>query len=308
MTLLTFLFLYIYQKIKKENKILQGENLALEELNLKSKIIEAKNKDIMASIIYAKNIIDAILPPESSITQTLPNSFILNLPKDIIGGDFYWFCEKNDNIYVAAVDCTGHGIPGAFLSIIGINLLEHLANDGITNPATLLNIMNDEMRKILKKNKTKKDLKNGMDMGLCIIDKRRKRLQFSGANNPLYMLREESIVQIKGDRKYVGSDKDSLFSSYTTQLRSNDVFYIFSDGYTDQFGGENNKKYKFKRFRLLLMKIHKLPFEQQRKELLDDFKNWKGSEEQVDDIVIVGFKPLPFSKSHTALCKTQIRR
>lgn len=288
-------FLYIYKRFKNENKILQEKNLVLQELNMQRKLLEDKNKNITDSINYAKKIIEAILPPVENFNNLIPESFIFFMPKDIVSGDFYWFAEKNDNIFIASVDCTGHGIPGAFMSIIGINLLESILNDGITDPAIFLNIMNNEIISTLKKDMDKKHLKDGMDMTMCIIDKRRRQIKYAGAYNPAYVIRDESIIQLKGDRKSVGNDFDlSPFTPFSMKIRENDIIYIFSDGYTDQFGERTGKKFKFRRFRLLLLSIHKLPFDEQKQKLNDAFQDWKGKSEQVDDVLIIGFKPLSF--------------
>jgi len=295
LTLIIFAFLYIYSNIKKENKILQEKNLALEQLDEQRMLLQDKNKNITDSINYAKKIIEAILPPAETLNYVLPESFIFFIPKDIVSGDFYWFKEKNDNIYIAAVDCTGHGIPGAFMSIIGINLLETITNEGVSDPAIFLNYMNKEIISTLKKDMDKKHLKDGMDMTLCIIDKRRKQLKYAGAYNPAYIIRDESIIQLKGDRKSVGNDFElNPFTPFSMKIRENDMVYIFSDGFTDQFGEDSTKKFKFKRFRLLLLSIHKKSMEEQKQILFDNFNQWKGKAEQVDDILVIGFNPLSY--------------
>lgn len=295
LSIVTFSFLYVYKNVKKENEILQDKNIVLEQLNYQRKLLQEKNKSTTDSINYAKKIIEAILPPPETFNRYLPDSFIFFLPKDIVSGDFYWFTEKNDNIFIAAVDCTGHGIPGAFMSIIGINLLESIVNDGITDPAIFLNIMNKEIISTLKKDLDKKHLKDGMDMTMCIIDKRRKQLKYAGAYNPAYILRDDSIIQLKGDRKSVGNDFDlNPFTPFSMKIREDDVIYLFSDGYTDQFGGKTEKKFKFRRFRLLMLSIHKLPLNLQKQKLLEAFTDWKGEAEQVDDVLVIGFKPLSF--------------
>ncbi len=288
-------FLYVYRNIKKENRILQERNYALEQVEKQRKLLEDKNKNITDSINYAKKIIDAILPPVQNLNYILPQSFIYFLPKDIVSGDFYWFAHKNERIFIAAVDCTGHGIPGAFMSIIGINLLERIVDEGTYDPAVILNMMNKEVIATLKKKYEEIHIKDGMDLSLCIIDKTRKSLSFAGAYNPAYIIRDQAIVQFRGNRKSVGNDFE--FDSFTSQnikLRDDDIIYIFSDGYTDQFGGLNRKKFKFRRFRNLLISIHKLPLDIQKQKLHESFLEWKLDYEQIDDILIIGFKPLSF--------------
>lgn len=291
-------FFYVYSSLKKENKILHEKNYALEQVENQRKLLEEKNKNITDSINYAKKIIDAILPPIENFKNILPESFIYFKPKDIVSGDFYWFFEKSDKIFIAAVDCTGHGIPGAFMSIIGMNLLDRLVNEGIYDPGVILNLMNKEVISTLKKKFDQKHIKDGMDLSLCVIDKTRKILLFTGAYNPAYIVRNKSIIQLKGDRKSVGNDFD--FDSFTTQdlkLRDNDTIYLFSDGYTDQFGGNSGKKYKFRRFRTLLLSISDLPLDAQKNKLHESFLQWKIDYEQIDDILVIGFKPLSFLDS-----------
>ena len=235
------------------------------------------------------------VPKKQDLKLLIPDNFIFFMPKDIVSGDFYWFIEKNDNIFIAAVDCTGHGIPGAFMSIIGINLLENIVNDGITDPAIFLNIMNKEIINTLKKDMDKSYLKDGMDMTMCIIDKRRKQLKYAGAYNPAYIVRDESIIQLKGDRKSIGNNFDlDPFTPFSMKIREDDMIYVFTDGYTDQFGEKSRKKFKFKRFRLLLLSIHKLPMKIQHEKLKESFMDWKGKTEQIDDILVIGFKPFSF--------------
>lgn len=298
LSLFAFAFWYVYRNIKKENTILQDKNNALEQVNFQRTLLEEKNKDITDSINYAKKIIDAILPPQENLKQYLAENFIYFSPKDIVSGDFYWFTEKNNNIFIAAVDCTGHGIPGAFMSIIGINLLESIVDDGITDPAIFLNMMNKEIINTLKKNLDKTHLKDGMDMTMCIIDKRRKQLKYAGAYNPAYIIRDGSIIQLKGDRKSVGTDFElNPFTPFSMKIRENDIIYVFSDGFTDQFGEKIGKKFKFKRFRLLLLSIYKLPMEKQKQKLMETFSDWKGNTEQIDDVLVIGFKPISFEST-----------
>ncbi len=294
--LLIFVFLYIYRNIKVENKILQEKNVVLKQVDEQKKLLEEKNKSITDSINYAKKIIEAILPRKEELQKYIPESFVFFLPKDIVSGDFYWFIEKNDNIFIAAVDCTGHGIPGAFMSIIGLNLLNHLVNEGINDPSVILNMMNKEVILTLKKNLDTAHLKDGMDMSLAIIDKKRQIIKFSCAYNPAYLIRDNNIIQLKGERKSVGNDFDfDSFSTFSMKIRKDDIVYLFSDGYTDQFGGEEQKKFKFRRFRFILLSIHKLEPKKQKDKLKETFEKWKGSNDQVDDILIIGFKPLSFS-------------
>ena len=291
-TILSLIFLVIYTKIKNKNKILEAQKEAYQKINEQNKLLEERAESLKDSLNYASKIISAMLPNKESLKETIPHSFIFFKPKDIVSGDFYWYKEKNNYFYITAVDCTGHGIPGAFMSIIGMNLLERFVNDGYTDPAVILNMMNKHVIQSLKKQLDKKHLKDGMDMALCIIDKQHKTLKFAGAYNPAYIIRNNKLMQLKGDRKTVGTVFDfNSFSSLNIKIQNNDFVFLFTDGYTDQFGGPEHKKFKFKRFRELLLNIHQLPGEEQRKQLDETLEKWKGNFEQIDDILIIGFKP-----------------
>ena len=197
------------------------------------------------------------------------------------------------------VDCTGHGVPGAFMSIIGIELLRNITNiEGVDDAAEILNRLSISIHQmftagvILSEGGVK--VKDGMDVAFCVIDKEYNILQFSGAFSNLYLLRDGKIIEVKGDRYSVGMASDTghlLFSSHYIPIQPNDMLYIFTDGYVDQFGGPDSKKFKFRRFRHLLLTIHKMPLDQQRKHLYDSMMEWKGGNEQVDDILIIGIRP-----------------
>ncbi len=290
--ILSLIFLIIYMKIKNKNKILEAQKEAYQKINEQNKLLEERAESLKDSLNYASKIIAAMLPNKENLKEIIPQSFIFFKPKDIVSGDFYWFKEKNNYFYITAVDCTGHGIPGAFMSIIGMNLLERFVNDGYTDPAVILNMMNKHVIQSLKKQLDQKHLKDGMDMALCIIDKQHKTLKFAGAYNPAYIIRNNKLMQLKGDRKTVGTVFDfNSFSSMNIKIQNDDFVFLFTDGYTDQFGGPEHKKFKFKRFRELLLNIHQLPGEEQVKQLEETLEKWKGDFEQIDDILIIGFKP-----------------
>jgi len=290
--IISLVFSLFYIKEKKKNKALKKENKKFEKINQQNKILEERANNLKDSLNYASKIIDAMLPAVNRLKEADPQSFIFFKPKDIVSGDFYWFVERNNHYYVAAVDCTGHGIPGAFMSIIGMNLLERFVNDGITDPSVILNLMNKHVILTLKKNLDSKHLKDGMDMSLCIIDKQHKILKFSGAYNPAYIIRNKNIIQLKGDRKTVGTVIDfTSFSSLNIKIQREDYIFLFTDGYTDQFGGPEHKKFKFKRFRELLLTINTFDANKKVEILQETLDNWKDGNEQVDDILIIGFKP-----------------
>lgn len=263
-------------------------------LEKQKKIIEQKNKDILDSINYAKRIQDVIFPPEDLIKELLPQSFILFKPKEVIGGDFYWLEKFNKKIFIAAVDCTGHGVPGALLSIIGYNLLSKSINEhGNTKPNEILNELSVGIKKTLHKNADNSGLEDTMDIALCSIDKE-NLLEFAGAHNSLYLIRKGELIEIPADRFPVGVEMDGKFQEFTNhklQLYKGDTIYLFSDGYPDQFGGPKGKKMKYREFRNILLSIYTLPISKQKEELNRKFEEWKlANEDQTDDVLIIGIK------------------
>jgi len=256
--------------------------------------IEEQKKHIMDSIYYARRIQNAILPSFSMIDKHLKDYFILYLPKDIVSGDFYWMHEADGLFMVSAVDCTGHGVPGAFMSIVGFNQLNFAVN--VKKARTAANIL-DELNKgvvtTLNENKSDSSIKDGMDMALCVFDFPAKKVEFAGANNPLVMVRNSSVVKFKGDRFPIGAfegDNPQLFKNTEIELIDGDCLYISSDGYVDQFGGPENKKFMSKRFEELLLEISILSMTEQKEMLQKRLFEWKGTNEQVDDILVIGIR------------------
>ncbi|HRG38705.1 MAG TPA: PAS domain S-box protein [Bacteroidia bacterium] len=263
-------------------------------LENQKKIIEQKNRDILDSINYAKRIQDVIFPPDELIKELLPESFILFKPKDVIGGDFYWLEKFNEKTFIAAVDCTGHGVPGALLSIIGYNLLSKSINEhGNTQPNDILNELSIGINKTLHKSIDNPTLKDTMDIALCSIDKENV-LEYAGAHNSLYLVRNGELTEIPADRFPVGivlEGKFQKFKNHRLQLYRGDTIYLFSDGYADQFGGPDGKKLKYGQFRNILISIHTLPIKEQKSELNKKFEEWKfTNKDQTDDILIIGIK------------------
>jgi serine phosphatase RsbU (regulator of sigma subunit) len=265
-----------------------------EEIELKTKELEILFKQVTDSIHYAKRIQEAILPPNNLVKQILPESFVLYKPKDIVSGDFYWIDKKNDWCYFAAVDCTGHGVPGAFMSIVGYNLLKDiLKNTDSIQPSIIMDKMNDGVANTLHTNTTSgKQTKDGMDMTLCALNYETLELQFAGAFNPLYIIRGNELIQYKADKFPVGMfiGEKQNFTNHSIQLQKGDSIYIFSDGYADQFGGPRGKKFMAGNFRQLLSDVSKLPIERQKTMLNQTIEEWRGNLEQVDDILIIGVK------------------
>ena len=265
-----------------------------EEIELKTKELEILFKQVTDSIHYAKRIQEAILPPNNLVKQILPESFVLYKPKDIVSGDFYWIDKKDNWCYFAAVDCTGHGVPGAFMSIVGYNLLKDiLKNTDSIQPSIIMDKMNDGVANTLHTNTTSgKQTKDGMDMTLCALNYDTLELQFSGAFNPLYIIRNNELIQYKADKFPVGMfiGEKQNFTNHSIQLQKGDSIYIFSDGYADQFGGPRGKKFMAGNFRQLLSDVSKLPIERQKTMLNQTIEEWRGNLEQVDDILIIGVK------------------
>ncbi|MCX7861960.1 MAG: SpoIIE family protein phosphatase [Bacteroidales bacterium] len=282
------------KKLKAANEALREKQLSALEIARQKEELSIKNKNITDSINYAKRIQEALLPSEYLFRKLLPDSFILYKPRDIVSGDFYWVTEKESKIFVAAVDCTGHGVPGAFMSIIGYDLLKNITREqNIEDPAEILNLLNLGVSDTFSKQSYNDEIKDGMDMGLLVIDRINKQLQYAGAFNPLYIIRNKQLIEIKGNRFSIGKmegNEHKKFDLHTLEYENNDMLYLFSDGYADQIGGPMQKKFKFRRFQHLLLSIHSLPLNKQKDFLNETFETWKGEMEQVDDILIIGIR------------------
>jgi serine phosphatase RsbU (regulator of sigma subunit) len=228
------------------------------------------------------------------VQKLIPESFILYLPKDIVSGDFYWLAGVNEKIIVAAVDCTGHGVPGAFMSIVGNNQLNYAVNVlGYSHPADILNALNKGVTTTLRQSRSEKSIRDGMDIALCVIDLENRKLEFSGAFNSAFIFRNKELIQLQADKFPIGAFIDDVlppFTPHQLDLLPGDVIYIFSDGFVDQFGGEDSKKYLIKRFRVLLAEVSDLPMNVQKQKLLEVHNSWKGKNEQVDDILVIGIR------------------
>jgi len=258
------------------------------ELRLQKELLEQRNKEITDSIIYAKHIQNAILPPNDLIKQHLPHSFILYKPKDIVAGDFYWMESKGDSVFIAVADCTGHGVPGALVSVTCNNSLNRSIREfGLTNPGEIL----DKTRDILLQEfaKSEEEINDGMDIAMCQLEG--NTLHYAGANNPLWIIRNGEVIEIKADKQPIGKHVSNIpFTTHILELEKGDSFYIFSDGYSDQFGGEKGKKYKTVNFRKFLLSIQKYTMDEQHERLNLEFENWKETLEQIDDVCIIGVK------------------
>jgi len=264
-----------------------------EEIEGQRDEISAKNKSITDSIEYAKRIQTAILPSEEFANEILPEHFILFRPRDIVSGDFYWMTKKNNLLVLIAADCTGHGVPGAFMSMLGVSFLNEIVNrHNVTTASDILNSLRTDIKKTLGQEGKEGEAKDGMDIALCIVDLENMKMQYSGAYNPLYLFRGNELIEVKADRMPIGiyiKEKDS-FTNNEIDLQNGDVFYIFSDGFQDQFGGEDGMKFKTKNYKKLLLDIHQKPMAEQRKILDTTVDAWRGDWEQVDDIIIMGVR------------------
>ena len=279
----------------KTRKLLTEKEQALKLIELQKFELELKDKDITDSLIYAQRIQEALLPSESYFRKHFSDSFILFKPKNIVSGDFYWIGEKGEKVFVVAADCTGHGVPGALMSMIGLKIIEKTINeDNIEIPSMILEVMNKGLEKTFSREKNIGTIiRDGMDIGLCVINRKRKKLQYAGAFLPLYLIREGNLVEISADKIIIGMNPEGLsYLDHEINLLDDDIFYIFSDGYVDQFGGSENKKFMYRRFRYLLMTIHNFPVNDQKAILEENIKTWMGNNEQVDDMMVIGFRPL----------------
>jgi ligand-binding sensor domain-containing protein/serine phosphatase RsbU (regulator of sigma subunit) len=299
-TLFVVFSIYVFDKIRTRK--LQQAKKTLEEkveertqeLAVMNAELAEKNKDITDSIKYAKRIQEAILPADKKVRAYIPQCFIFSKPKDIVSGDFYWVDRKGDEIFFAAVDCTGHGVPGAFMSIVGHNLLDHAFTQASkVTPGQLLDELNKGISQTLDQSAEEHKLRDGMDIALCSLSTSRMTLQFAGAFNPLFLIRNGILLEYKADSIAIGSYNGSSEMTYTNhviELQKGDMIYIFSDGYADQFGGPEGKKFKMNQFKQMLVNVHKFPLEQQRHVLEVSIEEWRGSHQQVDDILVIGVR------------------
>ncbi|MBL7884418.1 MAG: GAF domain-containing protein, partial [Bacteroidia bacterium] len=262
------------------------------EIVKQKEIIEESNKHITDSIKYAKRIQDAFIPGEESIKEHLKNAFVLYKPKDIVSGDFYWIERKGNKILFAVVDCTGHGVPGAFMSLIGFNGLNQLVNEyNYTQPGEILTHLNKIITNTLKQHVEDSKIRDGMDIAICCIDLDTNKLEFAGALSPLFIVRNNEIIKLKGDKHPIGNFigvEEYTFTNQEMDLLPEDRIYLFSDGFVDQFGGPSGKKLKYNYFRKMLLDNHQKPMEKQKEVIDSYFEEWRGNFEQIDDVCMIG--------------------
>lgn len=282
------------EEINKQKSAIESKNNALERAY---KEIEKKTENILASISYAKRIQTALLPDPEDIALTFPENFIYYKPKDVISGDFYYFIEVEHLRILAVADCTGHGVPGAFMSVLGVQSLNKIIQSGITSPDLILSELHSEIRQVLKQQVN--EVRDGMDIVLCVIDTQRKTLAYAGAINPLYYVQANGnglpeFVEIKATKKPIGGfqrdEKERFFEKTVIDISQPTTFYLATDGYRDQFGGEHNKKFMARRFKELLYYIHDKPMYAQQKILDEVITKWLGKNEQIDDMLVIGIR------------------
>ncbi|MBI1286360.1 MAG: SpoIIE family protein phosphatase [Flavobacteriales bacterium] len=279
-------------------KVVQERTIEIQEQ--KSEIERSRDeiakyaKDITDSIKYAKRIQKAIFPAWRDVQDILPESFVFFQSKDLVSGDFYFAENVGSKTIFCAVDCTGHGVPGGFMSIVANNLLQQAIKQvGLTKPSDILEYLNRGVTHTLHQTYEESSVKDGMDIALCCWDRKTNQLEYAGAYNPIYIFRNEELIEVKGDRFPVGAfvgEEIRQFTNHRIQLQKNDMIYVFSDGYYDQFGGPNGKKFMIRRFKAMLTEIHKEPVDRQYDLVAKNLRNWKGNLEQVDDIVVMGVR------------------
>ena len=256
-------------------------------------ITEEKNKEIVDSINYAKRIQDALITPPTKLKKLLPESFVIYLPKDIVSGDFYWLEHKNNKILFAAADCTGHGVPGGFMSMLGVSLLNEIViEQQILDPAEILNRLREKVIASLRQKGGEGEQKDGMDMTLLVFNRSSLKLSFALANQCFYHISGSQVNVLKGDRFPVGIFGDELqpFTNHSITVQPGDRIYTFSDGYPDQFGGPKGKKFKYQQLKEQIIALQDQPLSQQGKALISIFDKWKGELEQIDDVTLVGIE------------------
>jgi serine phosphatase RsbU (regulator of sigma subunit)/tetratricopeptide (TPR) repeat protein len=298
--ILAFTFLFFYNQRTK--KLVTQIEIQKKEVELQKEIIEIKNKDVMDSIHYAKYIQGSMLPSDKTMDLSFPENFVLYKPKDIVAGDFYWTETINNNPALAVCDCTGHGVPGAMVSIVACNALNRAVKEfKLTNPAHIFDKVNELMQETFSQSDY--DVNDGMDGTLCVFDYPNMKLHIAAANNPIYIITPPSIKtefwdapwqfsQISPDKRPIGRFKDEVspFELKTISVQKGEMIYLLSDGFADQFGGPKGKKFKYKQLQELLISVADKPSSTQKEELTKTLNAWKGPLDQVDDILIIGIR------------------
>ncbi len=299
---LTYNEIRIRLQLERSKKVIEEkhEELLLQKVEIQSQkdSLEEKNREITDSINYAKNIQHALLPSPNKFNSNFKDSFVLFKPKDIVSGDFFWVYPKGDLIFYVTADCTGHGVPGGFMTMLGLSFLEEIiVGQGVTEPDIILNVMRDKIIAALNQSDSVSENKDGMDITVCRLNTAKNTLAFSSANNDIYIIRNGSNTHNKELEEYKANRQpcgqyiiNKPFTLQTIQLQTGDCIYTFTDGYADQFGGDKGKKFRYKNFENMLLKNSHLPFKDQKQILDSTINEWRGSHEQVDDILVIGVK------------------
>ena len=288
-------------EIAEKNSMLSHQNEEIEaqrdELEIQRNVVLAQKNEIVDSITYAQRIQAAMLPPDTYFTELLHENFIFYKPRDIVSGDFYWIKQVNMSIILVAADCTGHGVPGALMSMLGMSYLDEIVQRReITQANEVLNELRKQIKHSLRQHGQMDESRDGIDLALCVFDLKNREMQYSGANNPLYLIRDVKGVpelnEIKADPMPLGyyQGKDTSFTNHSIQLEMGDTFYLFSDGFIDQKGGKDNKKFMSKNFKNLLLKIHDQPMHEQKEILDKTLSDWIGDNSQMDDVLVIGVR------------------
>lgn len=279
-------------RFMSDSRVVRMFCIDISELKQAQEIIREKNKDITDSINYAKKIQSAILPSEATLLGNFPDSFVLYKPKDIISGDFYWYTETGEYFLFACADCTGHGVPGALMSMIGSNFITHIVSEKeITTPENALLELDTRVRKALRQDE-ETESKDGMDIAFCALHMQKRILHYAGANRPLALVRNGELTEYMPDKFPIGGafNAEKKFRGNRIQLNEGDRVYCYTDGVCDQFGGPKGKKFMKKNFYRLLAGIHAKPMTEQKNILAQAFSEWKGNLEQVDDVLVMGIR------------------
>ncbi|NJM94070.1 MAG: SpoIIE family protein phosphatase [Cytophagales bacterium] len=270
-------------------------NIKQKQTIMKANAQLAKTNDtITKGLTYGQRIQEALLPSQKYLTDIFSESFIYYKPRDIVSGDFYWFAHKGDEVVIVAADCTGHGVPGAFMSLMGNALLNHVViEDGISEPSELLHELDQRLNATLQKNRRDRETNEGMDVAVCTVNIMKNTLCFSGARLPMFLIQKGKFIQVRGDRFAIGGHRvegGKKFATHIFEFRPGDAFYLFSDGYQDQWGGAVKGKFLTKNFRRLIEGMAQVSFAVQPQVLQEKFEAWRGTEKQTDDVMVIGVK------------------
>jgi serine phosphatase RsbU (regulator of sigma subunit) len=281
------------RNLYKIRRVLKEREEVLREVASQREELAYKNKNITDSLVYAQRIQEALIPTQAYFEKHFNESFILFRPRDIVSGDFYYISKKKNRTYIVVADCTGHGVPGALMSMIGLQTLSRIIEGGAgQSPAHILDRLNLEIESVFhREDDGAHSVKDGMDIAVCCLDRQSAILEFAGSFLPLYLVRNGKMTEYKGDKIVIGRKPDGhSYTNITIEVEDDDAVYMVTDGYADQFGGTGNKKFMNRRLRYMLTTIHKYPFRDQKEILEENIITWMGENEQVDDIMLIGFR------------------